>query len=244
MGYWCTLHLFDQERFQTDGIPKLRGERGDLVSLYEQFLHQHRVGGTAHLPKSEVNDLVCLGLENIHEIANTFDLAFKVISAFHSKENYDEQIQYINRLDGHYEFCRFFEYYLFRDYADFFPHIPLGKGGVGRNFETVDDSNEELIIGELDYWNEFLSWDTSGITNWTGPDEAKLLFLGIERLRPLNGERADAILRMVEVAHEFGLGLISGVDLNESLLERLPGNKLVPASRWNKMKVEGILFGR
>ena len=152
MGYWCTLHLFDDKKFYTEVVPTLKGETGDLTADCVEFLKSHVLGGTSHLSKQELEKLVKQTIENITSIANSLDKTFKINSEYQKIEDYDAQVTFFNTLEGYYDFSKFFEYYIFKTCADFFPHLALGKGGVFRNFELSVkhfpiQSLENLIIG-------------------------------------------------------------------------------------------------
>ncbi|WP_299325441.1 hypothetical protein [uncultured Maribacter sp.] len=242
MGYWCTLHLFDQDKFYSETIQELKGQIGDLIPSYKEFLKNNIIGGIGHLTVKEVNEMALSQLENIYEISNSFDDSFKKHSAFHSLHNWSLQLDFIGKLKGHYEFCSFFEYYVFEKCSDFYPHIPLGKGGVARNFELKTNTYSHNIIGNLDSWNNFFMQDTFGISNWISNEDIELLFLDKENLKFENNEIAEAIIRFIEIANKNKLGLLAGVDLNIDRNRLLPQNKLVSFELWKNQNCSGLLF--
>ncbi|MFZ0598813.1 MAG: hypothetical protein WAM46_17645, partial [Flavobacterium sp.] len=177
MGYWRTLHLFDDKKFYNEVVPELKGETGDLTPSCLEFLKHYSIGGISHLSNEKLNSLVEQNIQTIISISNSLDETFKIHHEFHKITNYDNQNLFLNSLEGYYEFCKFLEYYLFKTCADFNPHLGLGKGGVSRNFNIHRKTLSYNIIEELDDWNDFLSQDRMGITNWITNEDIQLLFL-------------------------------------------------------------------
>lgn len=227
MGYWCSLHLFDDKKFYSEVVPQLKGETGDLTEACKEFLKHYLVGGIAHLSAEKFNSLVEQNIQRIISISKSLDDTFKIHSEFHKITDYDTQIQFVNNLDGHYEFCQFLEYYLFQTCADYNPHLGLGKGGVSRNFNIPSKTLSCNIVSELDNWNDFLSQDRMGIANWITHEDAALLFLDKENLHFEDNELAEAFLELLDLAYKNKLGFIMGVDMRESQLRLLAKNKLL-----------------
>ena len=244
MGYWCTLHLFDDKKFYKEVVPILKGEAGDLTNDCVEFLKSHVTGGIAHLSKQDINNLVEQTIKKNNSISNSLDKTFKTNGEYQKFKDSDSQRIFLNDLDGYYDFCKFFEYYIFMTCSDFFPHLPLGKGGVFRNFEINVKTLSYSIIGTLDNWNEFLCGDGMGITNWITNEEVQDLYLDKENLHFNDNERAEGFLTLLEVAHEYKLGLIIGVDMRENNLELLPNNKLTNPEIWSSKNTIGLLWKR
>jgi len=227
MGYWRTLHLFDDKKFYKEVVPELKGEIGDLTQPCLEFLKYYTTGGISHLSTEKLNSLVEQNIQRIISISNSLDETFKIHHEFHKITNYDSQNLFLSSLDGHYEFCKFLEYYLFKTCADFNPHLGLGKGGISRNFNIHIKTLSYNIIEELDDWNDFLSQDSMGITNWITNEDIQLLFLDKENLHFEDNDLAKAFLTLLDIAHKNKLGFIMGVDMRESELELLSKNKLL-----------------
>lgn len=242
MGYWCTLHLFDDKKFYKEVVPILKGETGDLTADCLEFLKFHVVGGISHLSQQEVSNLVEQTIEKIISISNSLDSTFKINSEYQKIKNYDNQITFLNNLEGLYDFNKFFEYYIFKTCADFFPHLTLGKGGVSRNFKIPIKTLSETIIGELDDWNYFFCYDTMGIKNWITNEDLKYIYLDKEHLHYNDNERAEAFLSLLEIAHNNELGFIIGVDMSEHRLKLLPVNKTVKPETWTTQNSSGLLW--
>lgn len=244
MGYWCTLHLFDDKKFYEKVVPTLKGDIGDLNSICLGFLKSHIPGGIEHLSKQESIRLVAQTIKTIHSISNAMDITFKIHEEFQKIQDYNTRRQFLNDLDGYYDFCKFVEYYLFMTCTDFYPHLPLGKGGLAGNFELTGNNLSDSILEKLDYWNEFLCGDGMGITNWISNEDVHLLYLDKENLHFTNNERAESFLTLLDIANENNLGFVVGVDMREHILEVLPGNKLTNSLSWPNKKTAGLLWRR
>jgi hypothetical protein len=227
MGHWRTLHLFDDKKFYKEVVPQLKGETGDLTEPYREFLKHYSIGGISHLSAEKINSLVEQNIQRIVSISSSLDETFKIHDEYNKMTTYDSQNQFLSNLGGHYEFCTFLEYYVFKTCADFNPHLGLGKGGVSRNFNIQTKTLSYSIIEELDDWNDFLSQDSMGITNWITNEDVQLLFLDKENLHFEDNELAKSFLKLLDVAHKNKLGFIMGVDMREDQLELLSKNKLL-----------------
>lgn len=244
MGYWCTLHLFDDKKFYNEVVPILKGDIGDLTNDCLGFLKSHVTGGIEYLSKRDINNFVKQTVKKINSISNLLDKTFKTNEEYQKIKDYNSQRKFLDDLDGYYDFCKFLEYYIFMTCSDFFPHLPLGKGGVSRNFELNGKTLADSILGTLDNWNEFLCGDGMGITNWITNEDVQYLYLDKENLSFTNNERVEGFLTLLEVAREYKLGLIIGVDMRENILELLPNNKLTNPEIWSSKNTTGLLWKR
>jgi hypothetical protein len=244
MGYWTTLHLFDDDIFYKKVVPALKEGKEELRADCLDFLKSHTTGGIYHLSELEINELVQQLINRISKIANSFDKTFKIHNEFQNIDKYDDRLHFLNALDGHYEFCNFFEYYVFKTCADFFPHLPLGKGGVFRNFNLSIKTLSYSIIGELDHTSEFFCSGLMGISNWMTSEDVELLYLDKYNLHFDTNSHAEGFLTLLEIAHQNKLGFIMGIDMREDTLEKLPANKLIRSDVWKKINPIGMLFER
>ncbi|AEA44636.1 hypothetical protein [Fluviicola taffensis] len=244
MGYWSTIHLFDDKKFYEEAVPVLKGLKGDLTYDYLEFLKSHKIGGIVHLSPLEIKILVEQAIAKIVSISNSLDTSFKVNNEFNKMIDSKNQRRFIDNIDGYYDFCKFFEYYIFKTCSDFFPHLPLGKGGVSRNFDLSIKSLSSSILGELDIWNEFLGADGTGITNWINNEDMEYLYLDKENLLFIDNERAEGFLTLLEVAKDNKFGLIIGADMSEEKLELLPSNKLLNPDFWKSIDTKKLLWSR
>lgn len=246
MGYWCTLHLFDDSKFHCEVIPVLKGETGDLTEMCLEFLKTHLVGGISRFTEAEIERLVENYVEKFIAISRSLDETFKKQDDFIQNVSYEERKDFLSKLDAHYEFCRFFEYYIFATCADFFPHLVLRKGGVHRrfNYNIPERTIACNIVSELDNWNEFLAAYGMGITNWISSEDVEILYLDRENLKFEDNESAEFFLQLLEIAYNHNLGFICGVDMNEESLELLPQNKLLSKEFWLEKKLTGVRLER
>ncbi len=236
MSSWRTLHLFDSEEFHENVIPELQGEKGNLAEICLDFLKVHVTGGIFHLSKSEINTQIESLERNIINISKSLNKEFK------KEIEYQDNVKYSEATEGYYDFCRFFEYILFRNCADFFPHIPLYRSGMGGNFIIDRNSLSSSILDEIDDWNYFFRCDMTGIANWLTNEDVELLYLDKENLHFENNVHAEAFLRLLEIANKNKLGFIVGIDMREDSLKGLPQNRLVGQKVWEKMDTTGMIF--
>ncbi|MDQ6531885.1 hypothetical protein [Flavobacterium sp. LHD-85] len=228
MGYWCSLHLFDDKKFYREVVPQLRGEVGDLTEASREFLRYYSYGGISHFSEEKINSLIEKNNQRVISISKSMDQTFKIHYEFDKITDYKSKRHYLGQLDGHYEFCEFMQYYLFKTCADFNPNLGLGKGGVSRNFTIANKTISCNVMRELDYWSEFFAHGMTGITNWITHEDVELLFLDKENLHFDDNELAKSFLELLDIAYKNKLGFIMGVDMRESQLELLYENKLLP----------------
>ncbi len=241
MGYWCTIHLFDDTKFYKEIVPQLKGQTGDLTAVCSEFLKSYITGGTGHLSTLENINLAKKYIDRIHLISNSFDQSFRIHNEFNKINDYDHQLRFLSQFQGYYDFCRFFEYILFTTSADFFPHVALGKGGVLRNFDIQVKSIAYNIVEELDCWNRFFTGEMMGIANWITHEDVELLYLDKEKLCPVENSHAEGFLNLLEIARRNKLGLLMGVDMRENILKLLPAHKLINIDS-SINKSDGVLW--
>jgi hypothetical protein len=244
MGYWCTLHLFDDKKFYKEIVPILKGEFGDLTNHCLEFLKSHRVGGLSNLSVQEINDIISQTIDEVNSISNSLNDTFKANTEYQKIKDYDSHIKFLNNLNGYEDFCKFLEYFIFKTCSDFYPHLPLGKGGVSRNFKLDIKTLCCSVLENLDNWNEFLCGHMTGITNWITHEDVELLYLDKDNLLYNDNERAEGFLTLLDVARSNKLGLIIGVDMAEDRLELLQGEKLTKPEIWRNKNNKGLLWKR
>ncbi|NML72084.1 hypothetical protein HHL23_20155 [Chryseobacterium sp. RP-3-3] len=242
MGYWITLHLFNDEAFYKRVVPTLCGHLGDLESDYLDFLKSYLIGGIQRFSNEQVSKLLEQSIERVIEISNEFDGSFKRHNEFHKIENYDEKNLFLSKYDGYDEYKRFFEYYIFKTCADFFPHIPLGKRGIFSKLELKPKTLSHSFMCEFDNYNDFFCSDMMGIMNWVTKEDVELLYYDKENLKSEYEEFLNTFLSFIDTAFENKLGLIVGVDMKEDILKLFPSNKLVENSYWSNINTSGLLF--
>ncbi|TCI84802.1 hypothetical protein [Tenacibaculum sp. M341] len=239
MGYWNTLHLFDDNKFYKELVPVLRGEKGCLQNDFIEFLRLYRTGGITDLSLEELKKKTDTSVSKIIEISNKFNSNFKAHN-LNSDENHSLQNN-----EFHYEYSRFFEYYVFKYCADFYPHLPTGKGGLLSELDPKDNSIAFEILENLEDFNSVFLSD-GGIINWIDLEDIEILIMSKDELfsiGPYDEEIMDYFenyIKLFEIALSNKLGLIRGRDMIEQSLEKLPKYKLIEKEKWIEYSFEGI----
>lgn len=245
MGYWTTLHLFDDKIFREKTLAELTGQAGDFKKVFRDFMRTHRVGDKRidTLSEQEIQTTIENSLNTIQIQAKKFDKEFRKHIEF---ENSEDPRKYLNENDWYYDFSCFFEYLVFNTCADFFPHLPCGKYGLASKLDLRRNSLAVELISTLDRGidNSLFSADAMGIISWITSEEAALLFYDKDAILADNEEFLSAFLNLLQVAYDNKLGLLLGVDMREDVLERLPDFKLIARAAWDTMQVNGLLFKR
>jgi hypothetical protein len=242
MGYWTTLHLFDDKIFKERTLPEFTGQTGDFKRIYLEFMRSYRLGGIAKLSEQEIQTIIENSLNTIQIQAKKFDKEFRKHIEFER-----DREKCLNENDGYYDFGYFFEYLVFYTCADFYPHLPCGKYGLASKLDLRRNSIAVELIGTLDrgIGNSFFSADCFGINSWITSEEAALLYYDREAITTTDNEEfLSAFLNLLQVAYDNKLGLLTGVDMRESMLETLPGFKLIAREKWETMDVDRLLFER
>ncbi len=224
MGRWTTLHLFDDKLFYLKVVPELKGEKGNLENVYLNFLKTHMVGGIDKFTQNEIQTLIRKSLDEFQIESQKFDIQFKHHKEFDLKNSTDSNKLYSS--SWYYDFCRFFEYYVFHTCADFYPHIPCGKYGVVHKFDI-----DYKLIG-FDVLLEFSSFtffahDGTGIDGWITNEDVELLYYERDLLILADDEFQNPFLQLLQIAYDNKLGLLLGGDMREDTLESLPKFKLL-----------------
>ncbi|XZF15834.1 hypothetical protein ACTHGU_06835 [Chitinophagaceae bacterium MMS25-I14] len=245
MGYWITVHLFDDTIFYSEVVPTLRGLKGSFASDYSDFLKTYLHGAAAPIANKQFDAYLEKSVRRITEIANEFDESFRVHREYNAiEDNRDQRRDFLNQYDSYYEFGKFFEYYIFKTCADYYPYLPVGKRPISHKLNFNDDALAISFICDFDYWDGIFSADATGILNWAGKEDTALLYLDKHNIKPGRWEYdkyfAETFQQFLDIAHKNNLGLIMGVDMREDVLRRLPGNKLLKDI--SKPNTEGIVF--
>ncbi|MEL6557866.1 MAG: hypothetical protein AAFQ94_06745 [Bacteroidota bacterium] len=242
MGAWNTLHLFDSDQFYEKGVSVLKGESKTLLKDYSDFIRSFGIGGVADLSADQLNQLIEQSVESIIETSNLFDDSLKKHQIYDALDSDDQKRVYLNEHAHYYDFDRFFEYYLFKHYADFYPHLNCGKHGLLGKLNPKRSTVANEALYNLEDANNYFCADMMGIVNWIAKEDAELLLNCREDFTP--GESYDSLFNsfftLVEIAVENGLGLLRGVDMRESILEMLPQNKLTHPAKWETYDFHGI----
>ena len=244
MGYWTTLHLFDDKVFNEKTLPEFTGQAGDFHKVYLDFMKTHTIGGIGKFSEQEIQTIIENSLNTIQIQAKKFEKEFRRHLEF---ERSEDQRNYLNENEWSYDFSSFFEYLVFNTCADFYPYLPCGKYGLASKLDLRRNSLADELIGTLDrgIGTSLFSADSMGIISWITSEEAALLFYDKEAITTDdNDEFLSAFLNLLKVAYENELGLVYGVDMRENVHETLPGFKLIAREKWDTMQVNGFLFKR
>lgn len=245
MGAWRTLHLFSDQIFQELTIPQLQERKYDISSIYIKFLKYCKLGGIAHLSPTQLEEICRGGIEDLRFRANQFEDQFLKHIEYDRLPDDKARHEYLKANDW-YEFSKFFEYFVFLTCADFYPHLPLGKGGLGSKLKATQGSVAANGLEKLCYesYHPCLCSDSMGIEGWISHEDVALLFYGQDQIQADYEEFLAAFLSLLKVAYEHKLGLLVGIDMREDFLEKTHTFKLVEENYWEDVSTQGLLFTR
>jgi hypothetical protein len=243
MGRWTTLHLFNDRIFKEKTIPELKGELGDLSNVYLNFMKSHITGGISRFTGEEVNELLQESIKTIHLHSKKFDENFEKNTELDAILDNEACSEFLHKASWHYDFSRFFEYFVFQTCTDYFPHLPCGKWGI-RNLATTPNSLANELIGLLEPSRVMFTNDYMGIMGWLTSENVELLFHDRNKINANLDEFSSAFLNILTIAFDNKLGLMFGSDLREEILEMSPQFKLIEKERWANLNTEWLLFKR
>ncbi len=238
MGVWNTVHLFDNNKFYNEVVPCLRGDENCFKEDYLEFYKSYRTGGIANLSDNELDEILNESIQRVKEIVNQLDLNFKKHEVYNYLESYQDQLDYLNKYN-YYEFCKFFEYYLFKYCADFFPYIICGKRGLVSVLDSKDNSIGSEILYNLGDSDNVFNLD-GGIINWISNEDTEILgsceedFFSKDYYCNEDLEYLENVIRFFKIASSNNLGLVQGQDMREERLIELPQFKLIEVNKWDK----------
>ncbi len=239
MGDWNTLHFFDDRRFYDTVVPDLRGE-GILLKHYFESLAGRSMLFNNSNSEARVNSIL--------EFCKAMDKDFKVHTAFYEQETRKKQPgedykvfleasrqSYAQLMSTHADvledFTRMFSLLIFAECASFNPHLIMGRrifsGCVTADPYTIS-SQVCIVLTQTEIGSVFSSYG-SGVMNWVTNEELQLLWLDRHHLKPTEAEAENyfnEFLRLVEIALENKLGLISVTNVNEGVLCNIPEPKV------------------
>ncbi|WP_299625577.1 hypothetical protein [uncultured Tenacibaculum sp.] len=246
MGAWNTMHVFSNEIFYNEVVPKLRGEKGCIKEDFIEFYASHKTGGIIHMSPEELDKEVSLIVKGIHNISNQLDKTFKVHEVFNFIEDWNEQEKYLNAIEFIYDFGKFLEYYIFKYCADFSPYVICGKRGIRTVINYKANSVTEEVLNVLENYDTIFCYDGMGIVNWISNEETALFSmfqedLIREHLNKEDEEYYNEIEQFLKFVVENNLSLIRGQDMREWNLVKLPQYKLISENKWKTLKENEIL---
>lgn len=242
MGYWRTVHLFDDQKFYKEVVPALKGEAGDLTKDLLTFFQNYVSGGIRNLSPKETDHLISQTLNRFISISHTLDASFKINKEFENIKTIDGLMSFMNGLDGYYEFCDFFEYYLFQTCSDFFPHVAVRKNRLGMQFDLNVKTLAYSLISELDA-GCFFSGSGMGVESWITNEDVQYLYLDKSNLHFNDNIIAEGFLTLLEVAHAHQLGMLIGIDINERHSNLPSTSKSIKLGSWVNESLIGLSWG-
>ncbi len=96
MGAWNTMHVFSNEIFYNEVVPKLRGQKGCIKEDYYHFYKRIRPGGVENIPLEELNTIIDASVKFIYKISNDLDASFRYHKEFNAITSYQEQLKYLS----------------------------------------------------------------------------------------------------------------------------------------------------
>lgn len=199
MGDWHTLHLFDHTKFSRKVVPELK-EKQFLEQLFDLAVEQYWLRGE----------------NRERRIAGLLEL-----SAGFSEEGFREAVED----EVHADFNCIVTLTLFRECALFNPHFRLGKSLLFRCIRFEDRNTiAESLLSEIRSASS-LGYYGFGIQGWLSPEDVKLLLLDSDKMLPVEPDDGEYIAELrffLQTAADHGLGVVSGMNMNESSLAKMP----------------------
>lgn len=243
LGRYSSLHLFDVKKFYAEIVPELKGDKGDLRAVYREFLPYHMLGRHSELSHSGIDKIIDDKLSSLFCFTALLNDEFMDSPERLAIKGLREREEYPFKLEGHYDFCRFLEYYIFKTCADYSPFIGLGKGNVYDRIGAVKGSLAESVLSRFGVWNVML-YHEMGIVNWLMPDELTLLYHDLGIIPSEDNALAEGFKKLLKIAYENDLSFIRGVDLVFMNRQILPSGKLLPVDQWEPLSQEGLWIGK
>lgn len=231
MGAWNTVHLFDDKIFFNETAPKLRGEKEGIRQRYDEHL------------KFCTNWTCDTLLEKLISVSQEMDKHFTKYPGFKPNEDLSA---FFRAHKWTYDFAHFFEMMVFSECADFFPYGRLGKSIIANKLIYNKTSMSHEIIGILAGDDRVFNCEGFGVTGWITAEEAELLLLDIERVEYKGNENdrwwANEFIQFLKIGVAHNKGLITGRDLHDQMIKKLPPYKLVPESVWQDHQNEILIY--
>ncbi|MGV3612284.1 MAG: hypothetical protein ACO1N0_15095 [Fluviicola sp.] len=234
MGDWNTLHHFDDKTFYSMIVPDFKSNGQLLRKYFNSKFGSYIVYG---------NDQNEERIAEILRFSQFLDNHFKSDTLLNIQkrkkginENYSDFIQKRNQEEEDFQKANgaiiedinhILTLMIFSECAGFNPHLILGRSIFTGSVCAKPKSIAENIISKLTD-NELGSIfypsrsNRSGIINWITHEELQLLWLDKENIyseKEETGKYFSDFLKFVEIALENNLGLISGTNMNESILK-------------------------
>lgn len=229
MGYWHTLHLFDDKRFYAETVPLLRGQQGDIEAYYTKY-KQTCINGICDIPLSE--------LVTVFNQLEGYWLEYPPFMEVIHKEWYP----FLSTIPWTYDLSAFFEYVVFSHCADYAPYFRLGKHSAIHRVPGINRSGfSYAIIGELEMNHPgIFTVEGMGVTGWITSEEVKALLAGLKNDEAVKD--IEDFIAFLEVTASLELGIIAGIDLRDNALRNLPSFKFSSRDMWDLQLIYRLAF--
>ncbi|WDF62627.1 hypothetical protein [Flavobacterium sp. KACC 22763] len=233
MSDWNTLHFFDDKTFYTKVVPDLLG-KGELLKKHFESKLGNNILWDNRNSKERIDAIL--------KFCHFFDKDFKVhqdLYALISREKkpgeqYLEALHAIRKDEKEFkeqnsqvidDLTEILPLLIFSECASFNPHLILGRNIFRSRVNARPKSAAAEIITRItdqEYGSVFPY--NSGIVNWVTNDDLQLLWMDKESLFSTDADSEDyfqEFLKFIEIAIENNLGVISGSNMKESILNSI-----------------------
>lgn len=207
MGDWNSLHLLDEEKYESETLQILQ-DADALSKHYTNYL-QHCIRGETEWSIAYIIETVEMNQEIFYKLRVVEDEAFE-----------EQKWELPQELDD-YHFRRFISFLIFRTSAQFFPYFKMGKYYLWQALDPPAESLAAEILDHLFLFSGPFNWDGDGIRKIIEQEDLRLLLSDSDSIR-VKKEEDQLLLKefinFLEFAKEKNLGLLSGQNLDEGLL--------------------------
>jgi hypothetical protein len=258
MGDWNTLHLFDSKKFYKDIVPDLKGE-GKLFHIYfnselGKLLYLYRDGKIPNL-ELRIDNMIKFCRDLLDDFKRNkvlYDIETRQRKPNEGHSIYI-QIKNQNRNDFEKEFgnviedlSRILPLIIFSECAMFNPHLILGRRIFSGCVQSKKESLAEICCAKIEHIEVGSAFCTfgSGIMNWLTYEDVNLLMLDRHNLSPQDKESEkyfSDFMAFLKIADDNGLGLLSGMNMNEGILKLIKNPALHLAIDLKKLNLQSVI---
>jgi hypothetical protein len=253
MGDWNTLHFFDDKKFYSEVVVDLKDKGILLQEHFNSKFEKYAFGNDNS--KKRINDIIdfCRLLDKdfkshkvLYEIATRKKNLTEEYSAYNSTKVQDENKFINDNAQIIEDLNRTLTLIIFSECASFNPHLILGRRIFSDCVKAKPKTISEDIIANIicsptgSIHNGF----GNGLINWITNEELQLLWLDKENLDATCEDAKNYFMEFInfmEIAIDNGLGLISGTNMNESLLKKIEAPKLTIKIELTEMGFKNIV---
>lgn len=210
MGDWNTLHLIDEQKYQSKTLAILKNE--DLLAEYFAEYLKRCLANSCQWTAELIVKAVELNQAIFEDFCNP-DTVFDM-----EEQGWNT----VNNL-GEYHFRRFVTFLIFRTAAQFYPYFRLGKNYMHHaiDWDQMEDTSgavlEAFFMGA-----SFFNWDGDGIRKIITCENLSVLLLDVDQIVAKDVEDSAAVQELIEFlnyADQHKLSVLAGQNLDENLLK-------------------------